>query len=214
MATTFYLAAFNGNADTDPPGHMSSDYDFLLRSTRDVGVGSQEFKATVAGPTPGEQVTSSGTGVPISWWSNPLNAVTIAGTVTLNVWMAESDMTANVGAQIIIDRVDGSGAFISTILNTEKGTEIPLTTRAAQNWTAAPTSTALVAGDRLRVRVLGNDVGTMASGSSFNSQTGAASAGVDGDSFVTFTETITEAPTNRGIAPRVIRQAVNRASIY
>jgi len=193
MATDFYLPRRSDMsvADMDPPGNMSSDLDGLLSLTRYGGLSGAWFANTAAGPTAGIQMQDGGT-TNVSWWTKPLNSVTISGTVTLNLWMAESSMSANVGAQVIIDRVGGSGTFISTILNSEKGTELPVTTRAAQNWTGSPTSTTLSTGDRIRLRVLGNDIGTMASGHTFTLSGGAASGGVDGDSWIRFTETVTE----------------------
>ena len=183
------------NPDHTPPGNLSADEDDLLQLVRDTGFNSNN-QNTVAGPTSGIQ-TASGVPTNISWWTNPLDAVTISGTITFNIWMAENNMSANVGPQFILDRVDGAGAFISTIVNSERGVEVPVTTRAAQNWTASPTSTTLAAGDRIRCRVFANDVGTMASGFVWTWSSGGSSAGADGDSFVTFTETVTEQAVER-----------------
>src|SRR3989304_5814482 len=124
------------------------------------------------------------------WLSEPLSAAfTISGTVTLNFWMAESHMAANVGARCVINKVN-SLAQITQILDTSKGTELPVTTRAAQNWTDTPTSTDFAKGDRLLIQVYGTNIGTMNSGHSFNiSMRG--SAGADGDSWVQFNENLT-----------------------
>lgn len=214
MATTLYLFRMvSGGGDTTPPGALSTDTDRVLSLTRDTAAQDALGASTVAGPTAGVQIG----GQRQSWWSNPLNAVTIAGSITVNVWMEESDMSANVGAQCTIEWYDGSGATLKgTVLNTEKGTELPVTTRAAQNWAATPTSSALAAGDRLRVRIWGNDVGTMGSGFTFTLQTGAASGGADGDSYVTFTETITEfvPAAVRGPSPRTVSQAIQRSAVW
>lgn len=195
MATTFYPTG--PLSDIDP---TAAD-DKVLSLSRGAGLAASTTN-TVAGPTAGVQVTVTAGGTAQEWYSNPLDAVTISGTITLNLWMAENNMSANVGAQVIIERCDGAGNVISTIVNTEKGTEVPVTTRAAQNWTATPTSTALSAGDRLRVRVLGNDVGTMASGFTFSFGYAGTSAAADGDSFVTFTEAITEQAAGPERVPR------------
>jgi len=206
MATTFYLGDDLGGADGDttPPGNLSSDSDLLLGlGVKGTGVDTSSTD-TVTGPTSGVQckIRASQTS-PISWWSNTLTGVTISGTITFNIWGAENSMSANSGLQVIIDRCDGAGAFISQIINSEQGVELPLTTRAVQNWTGSPTSTTLSTGDRLRVRVYGNDAGgTMASGFrtiiSFAGTTDAA----DGDSFISFTETITEGSAAAANPPR------------
>jgi hypothetical protein len=139
--------------------------------------------------------------------------VTISGTITPNFWMSESNMSANVGAQVIIDRCNSTGTFISTVLNSEKGTELPVTTRDAQNWAPTPTSTDFNDGDYIRVRIYGNDVGAgMASGHTFTLGFGGGSGSAD-DSYVTFTETITEYSA-RIPRSRKISQAVKRSASY
>jgi hypothetical protein len=194
MATTFYLqeAGVADSSDKDPPGNLSSDTDLLLGlNVRGSGISSSSTN-TVTGPTSGVQCTWNVNGNPLSWWSKTLTGVTISGTITFNVWGSENSMSANSGLQVILDRCDGSGSFISQIVNSEKGTELP-TSNAAQNWTASPTSTTLATGDRIRCRVYGNDAGgTMATGFRTIISFGSTSGGVDGDSFITFTETITE----------------------
>jgi hypothetical protein len=188
MATQLFLTWTGGDLG------LSSDYDTLMLTSREpLGHAGTIQTNTVAGPTAGVQCngfTNPGTGL-VSFWYR-VNAVTISGAITKNMWMNESNMSANVGAQTIIDRCDGIGAFISTVENSEKGTELIVTTLTAENWaTGTVTSTTFANGDYIRVRVLGNDVGTMASGFTFGFDYGAASAGGAGDSYVTFTETIT-----------------------
>lgn len=181
MATQLWLEKLTINIAED----LSTDDDHALLTARSTNGVASVGEATVAGPTSGIQIG------PSSWWYR-VNAVTIAGAITKNFWMSESNMSANVGAQVIIDRCDGTGAFISTVQNSEKGTELPVGTRAAQNWnTGTVTSTDFSDGDYIRVRVYGNDVGTMASGHTFNCSSGGPTAAADGDSYVTFTETIT-----------------------
>jgi hypothetical protein len=185
MATQLFLGKLNSNDAPD----LSAYDDHLLKTARDT-VSQSAGTSTVTGPTSGVSITNV---APHSWWYR-VNAVTISGAITKNVWMSESNMSANVGAQVIIDRCDGSGTFISTVENSEKGTELPATTRAAQNWaTGTVTSTTFADGDYIRVRVYGNDGGgTMATGYTFDLSTGGTTAAADGDSYVTFTETITE----------------------
>jgi hypothetical protein len=149
-------------------------------------------------------VIDSATGFLI-WFSNPLDAVTISGTITVNLWMSESNMSANAGAEIAIGRADGAGVWIANVLGcfparttaagttSEFGTELPVTTRAAQNWTATPASTTLSAGDLLVFAVRANDAGgTMASGFTYNCGYSGGTAAADGDTWIQFTETITE----------------------
>jgi hypothetical protein len=150
---------------------------------------------TVAGPTSGVQVTETvAADEELAWFTPPLSAITISGTVTFNVWMAENNMSANVCARVRVERCDRYGAVISTIVNAQNGTtEIPVTTRSAQNWTATPTSTTLADGDRLKITVWGDDAASnMGSGFTFTLGYNGATGAADGDSYVTFAETLVE----------------------
>jgi hypothetical protein len=121
-----------------------------------------------------------------------VNAVTISGTITANVWMSESNMSANVGATCSVDRYSSAGSFISGVASAAKSIELPVTTRAAQNWTITPTSRTFSDGDLLVIQIQGAAVGTMASGFTFDLGYDGATGAADGDSWVQFTETITE----------------------
>lgn len=172
-----------------------------LSLTRGSTLDNFDIANTVAGTTLGLEIP------PARYFiSPPLDAdVTISGTITFNLWMNESNMAANAGAQCIIERVDSQGAIVSTVVNSEKGTELPVTTSAAQNWTATPTSTAFLKGDRIRIRVAANDGGgTMASGYVVEHDYNGPTAAANGDSYVTFTETfgfLTTDPTTTTIYP-------------
>jgi hypothetical protein len=160
---------------------------------------------TVLGPTSGVEANIT---VPLEWITAPIDQeVTIAGTITFNLWMGENATANNAGAQCVIQRLDSTGAIQETVANSEKGTELPKTSSiAAQNWTVDATDTQFHKGDRIRIRVAANDAGgTMAADATgftldVDGQTGAA----DGDSFVTFTETfsfLTTDPTTTTIYP-------------
>lgn len=179
---------------------------FLRDSASDVSVGSETKKellltqgssvvstdatATAAGPTSGVQCKKST--VLVTWYSNPLDAVTISGNISFNFWGLESAAQANTGLDVLIERCDSAGNVLSTILRAERGTELG-TSASVQTWgPTAPTSTALNNGDRIKVTVFGNDAGgNMGNGRTFTMNYGAGT-GVNGDSYVNFTETITE----------------------
>ena len=158
---------------------------------------------TVAGTTVGIELTNGAGGTPVEWISPPVAAdVTISGTITANIWCAENSMNANVAINVIIDIIraatfgaDGSNA-IQNIVQSTFATEMALSTRAANNFTTGMTSGAYTAqtlnrGDRLRIRIIGDDAGTMATGFTFSASMGGPTAAADGDTYVTFTETIT-----------------------
>ncbi len=187
MATKFYLSQI-ANAELTPNSGIDAALDI---TTQRVAIGAPSA-TSVTGPTSGVEITNSGF---IFWFiSKQLNPVTVSGTITFNFWGLESSMSANAGFQCIIERRTSEGIFISTVVNSEFGTELG-TSAGVNNWTASPTSTTFALGDRLVVRVLFNDAGgTMASGFTLTLRAGGSVANTS-DSWVQFTETITTAVT-------------------
>lgn len=133
-------------------------------------------------------ITATAGGQALSWFSEPLtNAVTISGTITLNIRCRESANTVNAGVALLIERANNAGTVQSTVsaravIGAEAGT-----TESARTGTRTPTSTAFSAGDRIKVTLSVINVGTMAAGT-FNTYHDGPTAGASGDSYVTFTE--------------------------
>lgn len=137
-------------------------------------------KNTVAGPTAPLQVTdgAAGTdGTVVSWYTEPLYAVTIAGQIVCSLWDRENATANNVAPTIRIERCSGDGSVLSTIVaeTTSHGAgEMPTTAGGATDTitcTAANvTDTTLSDGDRLRITLWIDDAsgqggtGSMASG--------------------------------------------------
>lgn len=176
----------------------------MLRTTRGSGVTSSTL-ATVAGTVTNDTrwvgsgaVTTAG--ARYEWFSQPIDApVTISGTITANIWCAENNMSANAASGITVDRVDQFGVFISQIASGKAAAEMAITTNAAQNFTLTPTSTAMVAGDRIRVRLWhGDGGGTMASGFTTNIAWAGTSAAANGDTYISFTETFSVGAPSSG----------------
>lgn len=133
-------------------------------------------------------ITATAGGQALSWFSEPLTtAVTISGTITLNIRCRESANTVNSGIALLIERTNNAGTVQSTVsaravIGAEAGT-----TEAARTGTRTPTSTAFSAGDRIKVTLSVINVGTMGAGT-FNTYHDGPAAGGSGDSYVTFTE--------------------------
>lgn len=182
---------------------------FFLRNTTESGVSISGFTGehkldTSRGPlittgitdttASGNHIIALDNAAHSAIWLFQVAAVTISGTVTLNIWGFEDAMATNAQLAVIISRYDSGGGFVSDVIaqgnaNHAKGVELG-TSSAVQNWTATPTSTTFSAGDWLAVIVHVDASGTMAVGQvsvKYDGTTGSA----DGDSFVTFTETIT-----------------------
>ncbi len=179
-----HLGTNNAKLDTATSGWTVA----TLNTVRGGGAGSQAVN-TVTGPTNGVEAVSGST--PLEFMSLPLAAdTTISGTITLNLWASENNKSANCAVNAIVQRIDSVGAIISTIAQTTRTTELT-TTQAANNFTVTPTSTNMLKGDRIRVRVYFDDSvsATMATGFTATFAWNSTTAAVDGDSYITFNET-------------------------
>jgi hypothetical protein len=210
MATQLFLrstasSAHRGTNSAKLNGATSGWTPRALATTRGATLVASGSTPTVAGTTLGIEVTD-GT-IPMEWLSEPVSAdVTISGTITANIWAAETDMTANVAINVVIDivRSDSSNTIVNIVKST-RVTECAITNRTVNNFTTGMASGGYTAqtlnrGDRLRIRVFGDDAGTMGAGFTFYIGFSGPTAAADGDSYVTFTENITfESPPGAAI---------------
>jgi hypothetical protein len=200
VATRFYVRD-NAGSWTNAPALLTPGASLV----------ASDNTATVAGPSGGLSILKGGSAA--SWITNQLNGVAISANMTMNIWASESSNSANCQAKLTVQRCDPTGAAISTIASFAKGTELPLTTRAAQNIAGAITGATLVDGDRIKFTFFVDDFGTMNSGFTFNAGINGPTGAADGDSWVEFTETITEFVLPRSRQSRQSRQAVNRSTL-
>lgn len=177
MPTTFYLQ--NGGA-----GY--SGYN-VARLSRGSGVTTATVDTTNGGTDIQWTLTSGGTA--LSFCTRPLSsAVTISGTVTVNVWAVESATQANAGFRMKLYKLTPGGT--KTLFATlDRGAELP-TTIAAQNYTGTPTSTSFAIGDRIVMEPYITNVGTMGNGRTCDMTYSGGTAAASGDSYVTFNETV------------------------
>ncbi len=195
MATKMYTrgrtgaSTHRGTNTANAAGVNKGWYASLLSTTAGASLLAASTPSTT-GPTNGvEQETTS---IPYEYLSDPLSAdFTISGTITFNVWAAEGTMTDNAGAQCIVEKVSAVDGSITTVVNSERAVEAAITTRAVNNWTATPTSTAFNRGDRIRTRWLANDAGGTMNAGSLSIGTDGPTGAADGDSWVQFTENLT-----------------------
>lgn len=201
MATQMFLrdsrtfAGLRGAVDASISGGGNQGFAIRdLLTTRGAAAVTSPNVGTLAGPTSGQEITftSSGGATFGEFISPPLAAgATISGTVTFNIRMSENSMSANVGPQVIIERLNSTMGVVSTVINSEHGTETG-TTETLHNWTGTPTSTTFAKGDRIRVRVCGNDAGgNMAAGFTYAAYYNGPTAAASGDAYVTFNENLT-----------------------
>ncbi len=189
-----------GSGTDNPPlvGGSSGWNSAYLDTARGAGIVADNVTC-VTGPTTGLEIDYN-TGIRFHWLSPPLaEDITISGSITFNIWAYESVMAANATIGAVVDRIRGSdGSVVSTVVTSIFGSELG-TASAAKNWSATPTSTNFLKGDRIRVRLYADDYtgGTMDVGI-VTANWAAASSGAQGDSYITFTENFAFITTNPG----------------
>jgi hypothetical protein len=177
-----------GNNDANLRGSAVGWTTRLLSTTRGATATSVST-STVAGTTLGVEVGAAN----YVWYSPPLDAdVTISGSVTWNLRMAESDMNANCAGNGRLEVIDGATGAITLIDQTARTTEMAITTETAINFAETPAAgIACKRGDRLRVRVFADDAGTMGASFLFTLWFDGPTAAASGDSYLTLTENLT-----------------------
>lgn len=143
-------------------------------------------------------VTQTAGGTALSWWYRVGAAITISGLVGVNVRGLESNALANAGAGILIERYNAAATtLVSTIVadTTIPATISEYTTADAVKTTSfTPTSTAIAAGEWIKVTLKVRNVGTMATGYTVTNTYNGPTSGAAGDTFISFTETLPPYP--------------------
>lgn len=161
--------------------------------------------------TTGHIVTKTAGGTQTVWISDPLSAgVTISGTITPNLWGLESAAQCNCGARYEVWRWSvASGGIVSSLgVSTDNGlTEWGTSVAVRTAPTLTPTSTTFITGDRIII-IIYNDDGngvTEASGRTWTLDYDAGT-GVDGDTYLSFTETISFSSDSNNAPAKAVTQ--------
>lgn len=117
--------------------------------------------STAAGPSAGIGLTRTAGGASIAWITDPLDGTDLGATGTwqFHVWASESAAAANAALRCQILKYDYAEAGSATIDN-NAGTELGTTTKD-QNLSSAAVALALADGDRLVIKLLVDDAGTL-----------------------------------------------------
>ena len=186
MATVFFLRDLA--SDINPGANLEK----YLRQRRGRASVNKVTNTTSGGTN--ISATDSAGGSIMEFYSAPITtAITISGTVTVNLRGLEAANTTNTGRGILIERTNNAGVVQSSIVadTTVPATITEFSTSDAANGAATytPTSTAMSVGDRIKVTLKMRNVGTMGASTATYSIDGPAS-GAAGDSWVQFTENI------------------------
>lgn len=194
----------DSNASVNPDG--GDDRQLLYTP----GVGLVTYtKNTLVGPvtppTSATQFTAVAAGAVQSWYTYPLDRVTISGSVTFNIWARESATQANASITGVLYRANSSGVVISTIATATLNRTELTTTLAANNWSVTPTLTTLAYGDRLLLQLYIDDGGTstMASLRTVTATLAGPTGGVSGDSWAQTTEALAPSRPSTGAVSAV-----------
>ena len=179
MGTRFYIRNSSSPTLTPPSGAF-----YLLLSDRSGSSSTNNTTTTTAGGTAIDCTQTAG-GNALYWLTEPITtAVTISGTMTVQLRGLESATTVNACLAVIVERTDNSGTAISTILDATVPDPASELSTAVSNVsdTYTPTTTTLDVGDRIKVTQQVRNVGTMGAGTvtiNYNAQTTANAPAVE-----------------------------------
>lgn len=163
----------------------------LLRGAASVTYTMNTAAGAVTPPSSALQVTKVAAGAVQTWYTVPLDAVTVVSSVTFNIRALESATGANAAVTAVLYRADSAGVIISTVAAVLSGRAELTTADSAQTWTVQPTPTALSNGDRLALRLYLDDysnLGSLTSGRTISVTVGGPTANAAGDSWLQMLE--------------------------
>jgi hypothetical protein len=170
--------------------------------------------------TTGHILTQTGAGaLRLVWVSVPLSGnVTISGTITPNLWGLESNAACNCGFRYEVLRWSKArGGIVSSLgISTDDGvTEWGTTAAVRTAPTLTPTSTAFVIGDRIVIVIYNDDGNAVTEASGYNwTLDYDAATGVNGDTYLSFTETITFSADSNNARPLAVTSAVRELTDF
>ena len=170
-------------------------------------------------PTSNVVMTAVAAGAKRFFITPPLSsAVTISGTITPNVWGLESNGTCNCGLRYEVLRWSvAAGGIVSSLgISTNDGfTEWGTSASVRTSPTLTPTSTAFAVGDRIALVFYSDDANGTTEGSGrtwtidYNGATG-----VDGDTYLSFTETISFSADSNNARPLAVTSRVRELTDF
>lgn len=202
-SSTTYPITTAGEVDPNGGTHDSKE----IWTSRGAGTTNAVTNTSAAPASPILATVSAG-GNFVEWYSRGLTAFTLAGPVLINLRALESTTGANatVGVEIAVTAADGTGATVWGY--TLFGTEVTAS-EAAYQFLVAADDLAVTTGQRIRVRVYSDDSSSTAMASALTTTVAYAgtSGGASGDTYLTFSQTLTESASSASIPVLVAADA-------
>jgi len=145
---------------------------------------------TAAGPTSGIQITRAAAGTALAWITDPLDGQDLtAAAWEFHVWAKESNVLANAALRFQVYKYTNAEAGTAA-LDDNNGTELTATIADYARTTGVATVTALNDKDRLVIKVIVEDAGTLVTGHTVTLAYNGEHRYAEGDSYVVCPDTI------------------------
>jgi len=162
--------------------------------------------STEAGPSSGVQVTRSAGGTALAWITDRLDGADLtAAAWVAHIWAKESNAAANASLRVQVYQYTNTEAG-TALLDSNPGTELTTTVTDIARTTDAATLTTLADGDRLVIKLLIDDAGTMATGYTVTASFNGQRPGAEGDSYLTCPDNLAVT----AVVPTATREAIRR----
>lgn len=175
-AVTIWLT----DEDADVGGYLRAK----LGSRSDAVSLVRSVTSTEAGPSGGVQLTRTAGGAALAWITDRLDGTDLTAAAWIwHLWGYESAASANAAFRVqVIPFADGAEGVAK--LDDNNGTELGTATRDNVRTTGNATATSMADGDRLVIKILIDDAGTMGAGQTVTMSYNGAYPGAEGDSYL------------------------------
>lgn len=177
MATNIYLTDESSDVDGYLVARVGSrsDNPSLVRSVTN----------TEAGASAGIQITRTAGGSALKWLTPPLDGTDLTAVAWVaHVWSKESAAAANAALRFQVYQYVASEAG-TALLDDNNGTELGTTIADYNRTTGAATLTTMADKDRLAIKILLDDAGTMGASQTVTVSYNGQYPGAEGDTFLT-----------------------------
>lgn len=205
MAVTIWLT----DEDADIAGYLRAK----IGSRSDTPSIVRSVTNTEAGASSGVQVTRTAGGTALAWITDRLDGTDLSAAAwTWHLWGYESAASANAAFRVQVYPY-ANGAEGTIALDNNAGTELGTAIRENVATTAVATATTMADGDRVVIKILIDDAGTMGASQTVTMSYNGEYPGAEGDTYLVCPDTlVVTAATPAATITRVRRTIKDTAS--